>query len=141
MARPRKRNMSRRSKRQPRRPPRTGAALVDDLVRDTAARFTCSTKTLSNFLYQCDADTADLDCDILYNDVAAEIWKDHSADLANVLADFAAERKRHLATLADIRRRLAALDADTSLDHLHLDPVENYRALIRSRVFGDHPHG
>lgn len=137
----RKRSTSRGRKRQPRRPPRTGAALVDDLVQDTAARFTCSTKTLSSFLYECDADTEDVDCDLPYNDVAVEIWRDHSPALANVLADFAAERRRHLATLADIRRRLEELNSDSTLDHLHLDPVEKYRALVRDRVFGDHPHG
>jgi hypothetical protein len=49
------------------------------------------------------------------------------------------ERMRHLAILERIGQRLQSL-ADDPAFHIHLEPLEKYRALVRSRVFPQPPH-
>lgn len=97
---------------------------------------------IDDLAFQCDSDIERVECDALYNDLALEMWRDHptAERLAEVIALYAAERQRHLDSLAAIRERLDELIAQThGLDHVHLDPPEAYRVLVRDRVFPDEP--
>jgi hypothetical protein len=112
--------------------------LQDDVVQDTAARFTCSTKTAADFAAQCLSRREDLDCDIIFNRLAHEIWvgrPGRAEELAAALADLLAERHRHDAALAALGQRFRALAQEER--HEHLAPPEDYRALVRQRVFED----
>jgi len=123
-----------RAQRQPRHVPTK--QLEDDVVRDTAAVFTCSSRTAADFASQCNSLREDLACDIAFNRVAHEIWTGRpgrAEELAAALDAFLAERQRHEAALAELSRRFATL-ADESI-HEHLDPPEAYRDLVRQRVF------
>jgi hypothetical protein len=108
-----------------------------DVIQDTAAVFTCFHETARDFAYQCESGSDDLEIDLAFNSLAYEIWQDHprARALAVALADFIAERRRHLEALADLGRRFDAL-AQQEL-HEHLDPPEKYRALVRDRLFPD----
>jgi hypothetical protein len=45
---------------------------------------------------------------------------------------------RHRETLIRIAQQLEQLAADPSL-HIHLDPIERYRELVRTRLFAEPP--
>lgn len=107
-----------------------------DVATDTAAIFTCSTEVVSDFARQCERIREDVECDLLYNRIAHEIWDKRpgaAADIADALADFAAERQRHLESIDKLSARFAALARDDSF-HEHLDPVEQYRELVEMRL-------
>jgi hypothetical protein len=112
-----------------------------NLIMDTAARFTCSTQVAEDFAYQCLRGREDLEHDLLYNRVAHEIWRDRpgpAQQIAEALAAFAAERERYVQALQELERRFSAL-AQQGPQHEHLEPVDKYQELIRSRIFPEHP--
>jgi len=129
-----RRKKSSRPKRQPRPVPKEPRE--DDVVRDTAAVFTCSSKTAADFAAQCNSQREDLACDIVFNRLAHEIWigrPGRAEELAAALEELLAERERHEAKLAELGRRFGALAAEDL--HEHLDPPEAYSDLVRQRVF------
>ena len=112
-----------------------------NLILDTAARFTCSTEVAEDFAYQCLRGREDVEYDLLYNRVAHEIWRDRpgpAQQITEALAAFAAEREHYVQALQELERRLSAL-AQQGPQHEHLEPVEKYQELIRSRIFPEHP--
>ena len=129
-----RRTPARKNQRKPR--PKTEAERDEDLVKDTAGIFTCDVETANDFCDQCETRLQDLECDLAYNDLAHEIWAPESSrvgDLVAALAELAAERRRHESALADLLARFVALAADKP--HVHLDPPEKYRDLVRARIF------
>ena len=135
--------MARRKKpspsRQHQRPPRQKrqAQQQEDVVQDTAARFTCAAETADDFAYQCAHAQEALDIDLLFNRLALEIWKErpaHAEALVTALEELLTERLRHRQSLQRLAQRLQSLADDPSF-HIHLEPIEAYRELVRSRVF------
>jgi hypothetical protein len=111
--------------------------LIDDVVLDTAAVFTCSEKVAQDFSSQCDERLAELESDVAFNRVAQDIWAGRpgrAAELASALAALVAERERQIRTLTELGARFAALAADDSF-HEHIDPVEPWRDFVRKRLF------
>ena len=53
-----------------------------------------------------------------------------------MLKDFVAETQRHVDALVELEQRLAPLATDETF-HIHLDPPEPYRELIRKRITAD----
>lgn len=137
----RRSNISKAEKRKRRRKNETEAARFDALVRDTAATFTCSADIVGDFAYQCESRRDQVECDLAFNRLALEMWHDRPGwtDLANALEAFAAERQRHLDALTELGTRFASIAADPSRaeQHEHLDPVEDYHELVRSRILPD----
>jgi hypothetical protein len=110
----------------------------DDFVQDTAARFTCSTETAADFAFHCQSRGTDLDVDLELARLAQEIWQDKSQpSLATALADLANEEQRHRDALVALGQRFDSLANEQS--HQHLDPVEDYRVLIRQRILSEQP--
>ena len=112
-----------------------------NVIVDTAARFTCSTEVADDFAYQCSAALETLDCDLLFNRVAHEMWREHPGpgqQIAEALAAFLAERERYAQALTELQLRFTTL-RDHGPQHEHLEPVEKYRELIRARIYPDHP--
>lgn len=108
----------------------------DALVQDTAATFTCSFDTAKDFAYQCSRALDDLNTDVTFNRLAHEIWAgrpDHTPELTAALEDCLRERERHMAELRQLEKRFSAVAATNT--HDHLDPVEDYRKLVRERIF------
>lgn len=109
------------------------------LIRDTAGVFTCATETAHDFAWQCKDRLEEITTELVFNDLAHEIWATQPAcapDLTDALAAFAAERRRHQHALTQLHERLTALAADDGTSpHLHLDPVEQYCDLVRARLF------
>ena len=136
MARRKKPSPSGQHQRPPQRQKRQ-AQQQEDVVQDTAARFTCAAETADDFAYQCAHAQEALDIDLLFNRLALEIWKEHPAHaeaLVAALEELLAERLRHRQTLQRLEQRLQGLADDPSF-HIHLEPIEPYRELVRSRVF------
>ncbi len=112
-----------------------------DVIMDTAARFTCSTEVATDFADQCSSALETLDCDLDFNRVAHEMWRErpgHGQQIAEALAALITERERHALALTELQQRFTVL-RDSGPQHEHLEPVDRYRELIRMRIFPDHP--
>ena len=113
----------------------------NNVVQDTAARFTCAAETADDFAYQCTHAQEELDLDLLVHRLALEIWREHpdrAPALLTALEELLAERLRHRAALERIGHHLQAL-ADDPASHIHLEPLERYRKLVRNRLFPEPP--
>jgi hypothetical protein len=111
------------------------------VVEDTAARFTCAAETADDFAYQCTRAQEELDLDLLVHRLALEIWREHpdrAPALLEALEELLTERLRHRQMIERISERLQTL-ADDPAFHIHLEPVEPYRDLVRSRLFPQPP--
>jgi hypothetical protein len=111
------------------------------VVHDTAGRFTCAAKTADDFAYQCIHASEELDFDLLVHRLALEIWREHpdrAPALLEALEDLLTERMRYRDMLHGFGQRLQTL-ADDPAFHIHLEPLEQYRALVRSRLFPQPP--
>ncbi len=107
------------------------------VVEDTAARFTCAAETADDFAYHCTHAIEELDLDLLVHRLALEIWREHpdrAPALLESLEELLTERLRHREMLERIGQRLQDL-ADDPAFHIHLEPVEPYRDLVRNRLF------
>jgi len=112
-----------------------------DVVHDTAARFTCAAETADDFAYQCTHALEELDINLLFNRLALEIWNEppeRAEPLVTALQELLAERLRHRDTLQRLGQRLQSLADDPAL-HIHLEPLDAYRELVRNRVFPEPP--
>lgn len=110
----------------------------DNLVQDTAARFSCSTEIANDFADQCQSRAEDLEFDIIFTRLANEIWQDKSeAPLLALCDDLLAEAQRHREVIIELGRRFRALAAEER--HHHLDPPHALRPLIRQRLFPEPP--
>lgn len=134
----RRNRVSKARKRERRRRRHAETVGFEQLVQDTAARFTCFALTCDDFAYQCQSGREALECDLAFNRVAAEIWAGRpggARELAEALAALAAERERHLGAITVLGERFEALAADHQGLHEHLEPIECYRDLVRRRIF------
>jgi len=107
------------------------------MVQDTTAVFTCATETAGDFHYQCGLRLEDLAFDLLFTNLAHEIWSAESHRAENLVAALAAllaERRHHQGALTELRERFAALVVDKA-PHVHLDPPEKYRNIVRACLF------
>jgi hypothetical protein len=110
----------------------------ENFIQDTAARFTCATETAGDFGFHCHQRADELVVDVNLARVAHEIWHDKSQPaLVAALADLATEEQRHRDALAELSRRFETIAAEQS--HIHLDPPDAYRSLIRERLQSDGP--
>jgi hypothetical protein len=135
MARKRKPLPTQQQKR--RRREQREAQQQNNVVQDTAARFTCAAETADDFAYQCTHAQEELDLDLLVHHLALEIWREHpdrAPALLEALEELLAERLRYRQMLERIGQRLQTL-ADDPAFHIHLEPRETYRELVRSRLF------
>lgn len=112
---------------------------LEDVIQDTAGRFTCSTEIAGDFAWQCGHACEDLGTDILFNRLAHEIWREQpgrsAQELATVLFDLLAERERYRTALTELETRFARID---ELDaHEHLEPIEIYRARVGQWIKAD----
>lgn len=124
-----------------RRQERADEQLFDDVASDTAAVFTCSRSTAEDFAGQCADRLEELDADIQFNQVAAEIWSGRpgrAGELAAALAALCTERERQRDAMTALCDRFEALARDEAFDE-HLDPVAQWREFIRQRLFPDPP--
>src|SRR5690606_41962089 len=102
-----------------------------------AATLTCAAETADDFAYQCTRAQQELDLDLIVQRLALEIWREHpdrAPALLDAFEDLLAERLRHREMLERIGQRLQTL-ADDPAFHIHLDSLEKYRDLVRSRLF------
>jgi len=113
----------------------------DDVVKDSAATLTCAGETAGDFAYQCTHQQQELDFDLPFLHLALEIWRESPLAPPSLLAaldELLIEQLRHRETLIRIGLTLEQLAADPSL-HIHLDPIEHYRELVRSRLYPEPP--
>jgi len=107
------------------------------VVQDTAGRFTCAAATADDFAYQCTHALEELEPDLIVHRLALEIWREHpdrAPALLEALEELLTERMRYREMLERFDQRLQAL-ADDPAFHIHLEPLEKYRALVRTRLF------
>jgi hypothetical protein len=109
----------------------------DDVVQHSAATLTCAAETAGDFGGQCVHDQEELALDLPFLRLALEIWREHPAPtqpLVAALEELLSERVRYQQALDRIGQQLQHLAADPSL-HIHLKPLEDYRELVRRRLF------
>jgi len=113
----------------------------DDVVKDSAATLTCAAETAGDFAYQCTHQQEELDFDLPYLHLALEIWRESPQappSLRTALDELLTVQLRHRETLIRLGQQFEQLATDPSL-HIHLDPIEHYRELVRSRLFAEPP--
>jgi hypothetical protein len=113
----------------------------DDVVKDSAATLSCAAETAGDFAYQCTHLQEELDFDLPFLHLALEIWRESPQAPPSLLAALdalLAEQVRHRETLIRMAQQFEQLAADPSL-HIHLDPIEHYRELVRNRLFAEPP--
>jgi hypothetical protein len=109
----------------------------DNVVKDSAASLTCAADAAGDFAYQCNHQQEELDFDLPYLNLALEIWRESPQAPPALLAaldELLTELLRHRETLTRMALTFEQLAADPTL-HIHLDPIERYRELVRSRLF------
>jgi hypothetical protein len=82
--------------------------------------------------------------DHVYLRLATEFWTDHPAahDLAAMLAELAAEHRRHCDAVTALAARFDAfVHSQANRDHVHLRPSEPYRQRVEAQLYppGDPP--
>jgi hypothetical protein len=110
-----------------------------DLIRDTAATFSCSTEITKDFLFQCTDGIEAIEADLNFNRVAHEFWQDrpgHGQQIAEALVAFIQARESYLRALTELKPKLTDLATQVP-EHDHLDPIEKYREIVRARMFAD----
>ena len=131
--------MSRRKKkphgRRNNKPQLTEAQKDEQVVRDVAATYTCSSRMTHDFVHQLDENLDDLVFNTDYTRLALVMWRGrpgHVESITAVLAELLAARERHRAEVADIRSRLVDLMAVPHDEHL--EPMEDWLPLVRKHV-------
>jgi hypothetical protein len=110
-------------------------------VNDSAATLSCAAEAAGDFAYQCTHQQEELDFDLPYLHLALEIWRESPQAPPSLLAaldELLTVQLRHRETLIRLAQQFEQLAADPSL-HIHLDPIEHYRELVRSRLFAEPP--
>jgi hypothetical protein len=113
----------------------------DNVVMDSAATLSCAAETAGDFAYVCTHQQEELTSDLPYLRLALEIWQESlkaPPSLLAALEELLTEQLRHQQILIRLAQQLEQLAADPSL-HIHLDPIERYRELVRSRLFAEPP--
>jgi hypothetical protein len=113
----------------------------NDVAQDSAATLTCAAETAGDFAYQCAHEQEEQAFDLSFLRLALEIWREHPQAAPPVLAaleELLTEQLRHQQVLARLGQRFEDLAADPSL-HIHLDPIDRYRQLVRTRLFSEPP--
>jgi hypothetical protein len=113
----------------------------DDVVKDSTATLTCAAETAGAFAFQCTHQQEELDLDLPFLNLALEIWRASPSvppSLLTALDALLAEEMRHHETLHRIAQQLEQLAADPAL-HIHLDPIDPYRELVKRRLFPEPP--
>jgi hypothetical protein len=113
----------------------------DAVVNDSAATLSCAAEAAGDFAYQCTHQQEELDFDLPYLHLALEIWRESPQAPPSLLAaldELLTVQLRHRETLIRLAQQFEQLAADPSL-HIHLDPIEHYRELVRSRLFAEPP--
>lgn len=109
----------------------------DDVVHHSAATLSCAAETAGDFADQCAHEQEELELDLPYLRLALEIWREHpqsTQPLVAALEELLSERVRYIEALKRIGQQLQPLPADRSL-HIHLEPLDHYRELVRNRLF------
>jgi hypothetical protein len=109
----------------------------EDVIQHSAAILTCAAETAGDFAWQCTHEREELQLDLPFLRLALEIWREHpqsTEPLVAALEELLGERLRYREALQRIGQRLEPLAADPAF-HIHLDPPERYRELVRNRLF------
>jgi len=113
----------------------------NDVVQDSAATLSCAAETAGDFAYQCAHEQEEQAFDLPFLRLAIEIWREHpeaAPAVLTALEELLAEQLRHQEALTRLEQRFETLAADPSL-HIHLDLIDRYRELVRSRLFPEPP--
>jgi hypothetical protein len=125
---------------QPRRSLKTEAQQLDELARDTARAFTCSTETAEDCATECERRLSDVDADLNYRRVPHEIWRERGGSdeaLACAMAELIVENERHRTIIAELFQRFEDIAAQKT--HEHIAEPDTYFQLVRTKLFPDDP--
>lgn len=112
------------------------AQQLEDVIADTAATFTCAAKTGSDFFNTCDRRLEAVDFDLTYGELANDIWRGRQGPeraIADALGEFVAELHRHMRALEAFAARFRDIADDEGM-HIHLEPIETYRGIVRAHL-------
>lgn len=111
----------------------------EELVRHSASVLSCATEAADEIAGVCDHLLQELSIELPYLRVALEIWAEHpelAQPLRAVLTELLELSERYNEALNRAGKELQRLAADPA-PHIHLDPIERYRQLVRERLFPD----
>lgn len=113
----------------------------EDVVQHSASVLSCATEAADEMAAVCDQHVQNLTIDVPYVRLAVEIWAEHpdtAQPLRSALEELLQAFSQQLQIIKDIQQQLQRLAADPS-PHIHLDPIERYRQLVRERLFPEPP--
>jgi NAD(P)H-hydrate repair Nnr-like enzyme with NAD(P)H-hydrate dehydratase domain len=117
--------------------------LENNVVEHSAAVLTCATEAADEFVTICDRSLENLEEDLVYLRLALEIWAQRpelAQPLRHSLEELLLILTNHDKAIRRLKPELKRLAADPA-PHVHLDPVEQYRQLVRERLFTFPPAG
>jgi hypothetical protein len=113
----------------------------EDVVQHSASVLTCATEAADEIAGVCDHLLEELAVELPYLQLAVEIWKEHpelAQPLRAVLVELLEASVSYNQVLHKAGQQLQRLAADPA-PHVHLQPIERYRRLVRERLFPEIP--
>jgi hypothetical protein len=113
----------------------------ENLVQHSAAVLSCATEAADEIAGVCDHLLEELEVELPYLRLALEIWNEHpelAQPLRAVLVELLQASVSYNQALHKAGQQLQSLAADPA-PHIHLEPIERYRRLVRERLFSEPP--
>jgi hypothetical protein len=113
----------------------------ENIVQHSAAVLSCATEAADEVAGVCDHLLEELSIELPYLRLALEIWNEHpelAQPLKAVLVELLEASVSYNQALHMAGEQLQRLAADPA-PHIHLEPIERYRQLVRQRLFLDPP--
>jgi hypothetical protein len=103
-------------------------AMVDEMT----GHYTCSVEVAREFAVACEDRQVELEFDLATTGLALELWRGRpgaAERIVDLLDELEAATQRQRDILADLSARFAAV-AEEQVEHVHLEPVADYRAKV-----------
>jgi len=113
----------------------------EDIVQHSASVLSCATEAADEIAGVCDHLLEELEVELPYLRLALEIWNEHpelAQPLRAVLVELLEASVSYNQALHKAGQQLQRLAADPA-PHVHLEPIERYRQLVKERLFCDPP--
>jgi hypothetical protein len=115
----------------------------ENVIEHSAAVLSCATEAADEIAGVCDHLLEELAVELPYLRLALEIWKEHpelAQPLQSVLVELQDASVAYNELLHKAGQQLQRLAADPA-PHIHLEPRDRYRRLVRERLFPEAPAG
>ena len=108
---------------------------IDEAVKETVEKLSCSVETALELVHQCDSRLVDVDIELAFTSLAHEVWAGRAGQgeqLAPLLVELTAELARHARAIESLALRIHPFIHGA---HEHLDPGVVDPAHVRRVTF------